>query len=547
MNQQTLINSTRSPVCRHTTDQQRKDSILSDDIISNNINNLHCNVSIFNDHLKDKEEQVWPPDVEAAFIEALESIPKLGRRKILVNGKPCGRNELISDYIFRKTSKIRTRKQVSSHIQVLKNTRKGDAYFMRLLTDYIDLDSNHRNQDMIHMQQPMSSPSQYQHASFHFQHPTHTTTTTNNNIIPSTVKMNTYCSLDSFSSDESSIQSSPSPNDYIFDFMTHHDPSQHVFPLFQFNPLFSGMVDPLGSATAAATTSTVVKTKSPFLLNGHNDAMTFVDTLLNQPATNEMLAPLLNHPSTFSSSSVSAAAATLGDEPEDALLLWPNYLCLYLNYSMPCEPCQPFSHNLAQLPHCLPDQLATVPVESISKEKCPPLDSLLARQQTLLLAKTKLDLNLNLLEFAFDNTSFFESQTRRTIECTTTIYSFGKIVLESREVQQALWINEGKYMYSFAFVNQFFDAFMKGIRSLQSWEEVSIAINNLCIIQSFGDLENEQNVSENTSTTTKASSILLTMIYEFERGFGPMEVAFVERVVLLKKEEKEKKRNTNHF
>lgn len=61
-------------------------------------------------------------------ILALESIPKLGRRKILVNGKPCGRNELISDFIYRKTCKIRTRKQVSSHIQVLKNTRKGDSH-----------------------------------------------------------------------------------------------------------------------------------------------------------------------------------------------------------------------------------------------------------------------------------------------------------------------------------------------------------------------------------------------------------------------------------
>ncbi|CAO3663650.1 unnamed protein product [Rhizopus stolonifer] len=75
-----------------------------------------------------EEQQVWPQDVESAFIEALETIPKLGRRKILVNGKPCGRNELISDFIFRKTQKIRTRKQVSSHIQVLKNTRKNDPH-----------------------------------------------------------------------------------------------------------------------------------------------------------------------------------------------------------------------------------------------------------------------------------------------------------------------------------------------------------------------------------------------------------------------------------
>jgi hypothetical protein len=38
-------------------------------------------------------------------------------------------------------------------------------------------------------------------------------------------------------------------------------------------------------------------------------------------------------------------------------------------------------------------------------------------------------------------------------------------------------------MYSFAYVNQFFDAFMKGIRSLQSWEEIDIAITNLCVVQ----------------------------------------------------------------
>jgi transcriptional enhancer factor len=61
------------------------------------------------------------------LIAALKIIPKLGRKKVMVNSKPCGRNELIADFILRKTGKVRSRKQVSSHIQVLKNMRKNDV------------------------------------------------------------------------------------------------------------------------------------------------------------------------------------------------------------------------------------------------------------------------------------------------------------------------------------------------------------------------------------------------------------------------------------
>jgi hypothetical protein len=60
-------------------------------------------------------------------MEAIRKIPILGRRKIVVDKKPCGRNELIADFIYRRTGKIRTRKQVSSHIQVLKHLRRDDA------------------------------------------------------------------------------------------------------------------------------------------------------------------------------------------------------------------------------------------------------------------------------------------------------------------------------------------------------------------------------------------------------------------------------------
>lgn len=66
---------------------------------------------------------------------AIRSIPKLGRRKICIGSKPCGRNELIADFIYRRTGQVRTRKQVSSHIQVLKHIRRDDIEFLALVAD----------------------------------------------------------------------------------------------------------------------------------------------------------------------------------------------------------------------------------------------------------------------------------------------------------------------------------------------------------------------------------------------------------------------------
>ncbi|CAI6489819.1 ANL_collapsed_G0002730.mRNA.1.CDS.1 [Saccharomyces cerevisiae] len=64
----------------------------------------------------------WSEKVEEAFLEALRLIMKNGTTKIKIRNANFGRNELISLYIKHKTNEFRTKKQISSHIQVWKKT-----------------------------------------------------------------------------------------------------------------------------------------------------------------------------------------------------------------------------------------------------------------------------------------------------------------------------------------------------------------------------------------------------------------------------------------
>ncbi|POV96008.1 hypothetical protein PSHT_02205 [Puccinia striiformis] len=92
------------------------------------INTIRCEAT--KRQLYSKDRDIWSDEASRAFDEAIRVIPRLGRAKILAltteGRKPFGRNELIADYIYRRTGIVRHRKQVSSHIQVIKNSKKLD-------------------------------------------------------------------------------------------------------------------------------------------------------------------------------------------------------------------------------------------------------------------------------------------------------------------------------------------------------------------------------------------------------------------------------------
>lgn len=208
-------------------------------------------------------------------------------------------------------------------------------------------------------------------------------------------KMNSIRSSESLSSDESSMSSSPSPADYVFDLM-YHDQQASLSMLDIKDPFYEPFFDSLNisasnptnnmndanflntndtSATAVggmatslslqhlanATTTDVLQqlfpnSDSAEMMENHHQTPPMHDFLLKQQKKqfkktnstikkyNKKQKNMKNAVSSMMNLNAAATTTTLLPSSNNIWIdpsvypLWPNYICLYLEYSLPYDP-----------------------------------------------------------------------------------------------------------------------------------------------------------------------------------------------------------------
>ncbi|KAF2820437.1 hypothetical protein CC86DRAFT_429180 [Ophiobolus disseminans] len=129
---------------------------------------------------KQKDKTVWPEFLEQAvwrvndtidrYTLALVRWPLMGRKKYMLNGALRGRNELIQYSIRRDTGITRDRKQVSSHLQVLKHHLHNVPTVLFYMAIPEDDKKRHRGRESSHAYHHGRERSQPQHVAAESEH-----------------------------------------------------------------------------------------------------------------------------------------------------------------------------------------------------------------------------------------------------------------------------------------------------------------------------------------------------------------------------------------
>lgn len=75
--------------------------------------------------LKGNTEPVWPPYLEVTMLKGLHEYKPVDSRETQILGRFPMRNRFISEYIYHKTGKYRSSKQIGSRLQQIRDTSEG--------------------------------------------------------------------------------------------------------------------------------------------------------------------------------------------------------------------------------------------------------------------------------------------------------------------------------------------------------------------------------------------------------------------------------------
>ncbi|KAF2094091.1 TEA-domain-containing protein [Rhizodiscina lignyota] len=136
------------------------------------------------------KEQKWPENMELVFCRALVEHPPMGRRKLTTepDTKLQGRNELIAAFIQRETGVQRGRKQVSSHIQVLKPMVKHDPFIVQYLAGN-EGEGGRRHRSASSMMQRSHLSSAIHPSNFHHPQPSRLSSQFRSSFMPAAMKL----------------------------------------------------------------------------------------------------------------------------------------------------------------------------------------------------------------------------------------------------------------------------------------------------------------------------------------------------------------------
>jgi len=167
-----------------------------------------------------------------------------------------------------------------------------------------------------------------------------------------------------------------------------------------------------------------------------------------------------------------------------------NFSLKYLNFFLLKDKKETDNHGMedcitiAEL--IIPNDVSkTVDITSISEDKLPDYQKIFDKyiQSTSFISlKVNFSFPKFLNEYLFMNTFIFESNVFRRVKCTTTVYSFGKKILETDEICNAS-LKENKYILNFEFVNKFFTDFLEKFQEFKTYDEIQLALENLAIMQ----------------------------------------------------------------